>query len=338
MAQGLLKVQGRIPLGQFWPKGESDADTTKVKVEVGKGAFRFREHPGAESHITRAFDKVMVKGRVTKEIIDKKGRVTIRLQGVDAPELHYMPQAAKRKGEQTKQQRKVFLEWNHKYRQHLAESATVALKTLLERGGSDHLACRVLTAVDHPDDAIDTYGRLVGDIKVTVDGKDVNLNQWLTSKGWTVPAFYNSMSADEIRTLLELGELARKKDLGFWPYLTRTVGKLDFDLRYRKSAPDDDKDDSGPVLMPKLFRRLCTFAVNKRAKMVTGGFKSYLETKRDTYYLIDEFLEQGPTAATPRNLSEIIGANDVLLARPEDLVFHEEGAKLVGPGGKTPSW
>jgi hypothetical protein len=37
-------------------------------------------------------------------------------------------------------------------------------------------------------------------------------------------------------------------------------------------------------------------------------------------------------------LSEILGANDELLARPQDVVFHEEGAKLLGPNGKTPSW
>jgi len=43
-------------------------------------------------------------------------------------------------------------------------------------------------------------------------------------------------------------------------------------------------------------------------------------------------------ATTPRNLSEILGANDELLARPQDVVFHEEGAKLLGPNGKTPSW
>ncbi len=337
MAQGLLKVRGRIPLEQFWPQGESDADTTKVKVEVGEGAFRFREHPGADFHITKAFNKARVRGRVSKDIIDTKGRVTIRLQGVDAPELHYMPQAAKKKGEQTKQQRKVFLEWNHKYRQHLAEAATVALKTLLEQGGSNDLACQVLTAVDQPDDAIDTYGRLVGDIEVTINVKRINLNQWLTSKGWTVPAFYNSMSEEEIRTLLELGEQARGKDRGFWPHLTETVGKLNFKLRYRRSAPPDDNDDSGPVLMPKLFRRLSTFAVNKKAKMVTGGFKSYVQKQADIYYLLDNFLEQGSTAATPWNLSEVIGANGALLARPQDLVFREAGAKLIGPNGKTPT-
>lgn len=55
MAQGFLKIQGRIPLEQFWPKGESDADTTNSKVEVGQGAFRFREHqpPSAKADDSR---------------------------------------------------------------------------------------------------------------------------------------------------------------------------------------------------------------------------------------------------------------------------------------------
>jgi hypothetical protein len=35
MPQGLLKVAGSIDLNQFWPQGESDADTTKILVTVG---------------------------------------------------------------------------------------------------------------------------------------------------------------------------------------------------------------------------------------------------------------------------------------------------------------
>lgn len=93
---------------------------------------------------------------MSKAVIDSKGRITIRLQGSTPPELHYMPQAAKKKTEQTKKQREVVLEWNHKYRQHFAESATVALKAFLETAAQEYLPCRVLTAVDAPDDAIDT--------------------------------------------------------------------------------------------------------------------------------------------------------------------------------------
>src|SRR5262249_11819765 len=106
--------------------------------------------------------------------------------------------------------------------------------------------------------------------------------------------------ATEIKKLLDLGEDARKKGLGFWPHLRKTVGAFDSDLRYRQHATEDD--DGGRVLMPKLFRRLAAWAVNKRAKMLTGTFRT---AKKDTCYLIDEFLEQGPpTAATPRNVDE----------------------------------
>jgi hypothetical protein len=72
--------------------------------------------------------------------------------------------------------------------------------------------------------------------------------------------------------------------------------------------------------------------------MVASTFKSYLTAKRDFYYALDEFLDQGPTAASPHILSEVIGSNGALLARPHDLVFREEGARLIGPEGTTPSW
>jgi hypothetical protein len=165
----------------------------------------------------------------------------------------------------------------------------------------------------------------------------------VTRNGWTVPTFYNSMSADELRTLLDLGGDARKKGIGFWPYVARIVGKLDFDLRYRDTTPPPAADDDAGSSPNRshaeaLPARLSAWAVNKRATMVSGSFKAHLENKRDICYLIDEFLDQGATAATPRNLSEFIGAKQSLLASPQDLVFHEDGAKLIGPDGKTPVW
>jgi hypothetical protein len=61
MMQGLLEVRGTIPLEQFWPEGESDADTTKVKVEVGVDSFRFRPHSGAQFQPTQAFEGAKVR-------------------------------------------------------------------------------------------------------------------------------------------------------------------------------------------------------------------------------------------------------------------------------------
>ena len=35
MADGLLEMRATVDLDQFWPRGHSDADTTKILVRVG---------------------------------------------------------------------------------------------------------------------------------------------------------------------------------------------------------------------------------------------------------------------------------------------------------------
>src|SRR6266446_3677726 len=77
---GLLEVTGPIDRSQFWPDGDSDADTAKVRV--GQNAFKFQPHPGAPLKVTHIFDRASVKGKTgTKAAIDKKGRITISSAG-----------------------------------------------------------------------------------------------------------------------------------------------------------------------------------------------------------------------------------------------------------------
>jgi endonuclease YncB( thermonuclease family) len=92
MPVGLLEVEGTIDVKQFWPEGRSDADTTKVVVNVAPDAIHFRKSDSSPFQPTHVFDnaKVKVKGRTATAPI-KNGKLTIRLQGIDAPELHYMP-------------------------------------------------------------------------------------------------------------------------------------------------------------------------------------------------------------------------------------------------------
>lgn len=135
MAVGLLEVAGSIDLAQFWPLGSSDADTTQIRVDVAAGAFHFRLNPGAPLRVTHAFDNAKVKGTGTYDVI-KNGKVTVRLQGIDAPELHYRPAAQKKKADQTDEQHKLYLKWNLEFRQNLAETATVALTTFLQGIGN----------------------------------------------------------------------------------------------------------------------------------------------------------------------------------------------------------
>jgi hypothetical protein len=89
--------------------------------------------------------------------------------------------------------------------------------------------------------------------------------------------------------------------------------------RLRKSAPL--QPDEGEVVLPKLFRRLAAWAVNKRAKMVSGTFKAYLASKKDDVcFETEDYLRQGP-AATVRRLAEFVEADGTILAWPEQLVF-----------------
>ena len=62
-----------------------------------------------------------------------------------------------------------------------------------------------------------------------------------------------------------------------WGELSDDTGEFDFDLVYRgKNALPDAPADVGPVLSPKLFRRVAEWSVNKRAKMTTQTFKNFL--------------------------------------------------------------
>jgi endonuclease YncB( thermonuclease family) len=90
MPVGLLEVEGTIDVKQFWPEGRSDADTTKVVVTIAPDAIRFRKNDSSPFQPTHVFDNAKVKGRTATAPI-KNGKLTIRLQGIDAPELHYMP-------------------------------------------------------------------------------------------------------------------------------------------------------------------------------------------------------------------------------------------------------
>ena len=41
LTMGIFRVRGTIDIAQFWPSGESDADTTKIKIAVGADSFAF---------------------------------------------------------------------------------------------------------------------------------------------------------------------------------------------------------------------------------------------------------------------------------------------------------
>jgi len=199
MAKGQLRVSGQMDVGQFWPAGQSDADT--VTVLVTANSFSFSPDPANKPFkTTKAFQNATVRGASSRLAI-RNNKITIRLQGIDATELHYSATLPK----------KGLIDNGKRFRQFFGETATVKLHDFAAQSGKGIIGCEVLTSVDHPNDVFDTFGSFIGDIQITIKGKKVNLNHWLVQNGWAFPTYYNSMSPVEINAIQQLSEFARAR-------------------------------------------------------------------------------------------------------------------------------
>ncbi len=337
---GLLKLTGNIDITQFWPGGKSDADTTNVLVNVTQGAFQFQNAPGEPFIVSHVFDNAEVKGRQRKKVVHA-GKVTVRLQGIDAPELHYkiygkLDAAIPKGTTATPAQHDKLKALNVELRQPLAQTATEALGTFLKTAEIGNLPCEVTTQVDVPNDVFDTYGRFVGDILVSIDGQTVDLNRWLLQNGWVFPTFYSSMTDTEINTLIQDAAVGKKKAKSVWKYYKASIGTLDQTLRYEKGdlATFKPYSDKGAVIFPKLYRRLYPYSNLKEAGIIRYSFTKYIADRKEGCFLTTEFLEQGVSASTPYRLDEFIKRGRFSVG-PGDLVFQEASSTLVDDRGNN---
>ena len=318
---GLLRVKGTIDVRQFWPQGTSDADTAVILV--GVDAFHFQAQPGGAFKTTHAFDGALLHGRQgAKAPIDSKGRVHVRLQGIDAPELHYQPSPLGKSLKATLPTSVVdaFRALSHKYRQHWAESAAFALLNFMSQAGKQSIACTVTTVVDEPTDVFDTYARLVGDIWL----EQQNVNLWLVRQGWVYPSFYDSMKPYEIKAVLKAWTTGKAKGR-VAKALASKVGTLDFQLLYRSGAGMGvvSGADKGGVLYPKIYRRLVTWSAEKKAGVTSNNFKQFVASGGDKYLRLADFLASGKNAKQ-YPLADVLGAGGRCNLRPERTVFVED--------------
>jgi len=332
---GILRVTGSIDLDTFWPAGDCDADTTKMLVNVSAGGFEFQAHARGPFVPTHAFDGARVRGSGLYPVLNKKGQVTIRLQGIDAPELHYYPATLSAKAA-TDAQRTAHKAFYKEYRQRVAETATLALTAKLRNLGGSPLVCTAETRVDNPDDVFDTYGRFIGDIYVKRGLRRTNINNWLLREGWAFPAFYNSMTAYEIGEKIMASATGRMMKGRLWTNFSKKLETFEPKVLYRrKGAAPDPAADTGPVIFPKLFRRQTTWWARHKVGIVTGGFSAYLTgkaTASDRFLFTKDFLAD-PTSARQHKWEDIL-AKQAITAEPEDLVFVEDTSKLLGADNK----
>jgi len=337
---GLLKLSGTLDVAQFWPNGQSDADTTKVIVTVHGNSFRFSHDGVTHFETTHAFDDARVKGKSgTKTAIGQHGQVTIRLQGIDAPELHYpLPPLGNKAGLLPEERDAYRALEKVEYRQYRGETSTAALGYLLH--GLGNVACEVTTRVSSPGEVFDTYGRFIGDISVERNGQKTVLNDWLVANGWAFPTFYKSMTDAEIQhkaALWKTGKQHHKSNL--WKYYAKTFPTFDPKLVYRRSTVAnpvaiDPTADRGPVILPKLFRRQTAWWGRKKARITSGTFPAYLRSpdlKKDQSHLTSEWLDD-------HNTARAYGWGDFLTGstfteEPQEIVFVEDSSTLLDSHG-----
>ncbi|MBI5281346.1 MAG: thermonuclease family protein [Candidatus Solibacter usitatus] len=338
--KGILRIQGTLDLKQFWPSGESDADTTKVLINVAPGAFTFQASKAAPAQPTSAFDDARLKGMGKKTIITK-GRVTVRLQGIDAPELHYAPSPLGRSASITDAMRAAFHEVNRKYRQNWGQSAAKALHDALAKAGAGPLDCEFFTYVDAPNDVCDRYGRMVGDVAVKMPGgKTLNINTWVLANGWALPSFYDSMSKAEIKRLMNVANKAEAAGKGLWSGFSQKLGAFNFKLLYAKGKDVPGfaiGDDSGMFLMPKIFRRQCTWACYRKAGITSDTFLAYMKKKAEKFHHTPDFLANGDGAAWV-SLGDYVKKGEFTLHGDEIVNKESPSTLLDDAGAEITAW
>jgi endonuclease YncB( thermonuclease family) len=335
---GLLTITGTLAAGQFWPGGRSDADTATV-ILAAKNAFVFTDDAG-KRHSTKAFDNAEVIGQHGRSPVIKKARngsvrkITVRLQGIDAPELHYQPQVPGSAGKGL----------NHPFRQSLGETSADELLTMVTSVGRGDIPCEVRTLVATPNDVCDVFGRIVGNLVLTIGGASIDLNHRLLREGWVLPGLYNSMSKEEIRAVLADHEAAKRAKRGLFSRDIVTSRLAPFDAsRIEEKGTDSFKpfDDLGPVNFPKFFRRDAERFVRSSIGENTGASLEAFIAMRKTDVAIETEhffkLKGRTTGPKPRREFKQLAAflkNGHYPVGPE-LVFWESDSTLVKAGTQT---
>lgn len=316
----LLTLRGHIDVRTVWPDGASDADTLRLFVDPSTTWATLRKN--GVTRPVKGLDRAVVHGSVVRPVLSPTKAITIRLQGVDAPELHYRAPSPPRAEPLDDEPR-----FAPTYRQPFGETSSEALHEHLASLG-EFLEVEATSHVDTIADAFDTYGRFVGDVFVLVDTKRLHLNRWLVARGLAFPTFYVSMSIEEIDLLTKLAQRACSARRGVWSTYTSVSTPPDPRRLYRGKHVTLHHE-VGAVGLPKLFRRRVGW---REANLSTGpqrSFATYLRSRADRVVLRHDFFtaRQTGTPIETQPLVDLMNGNE-LVVLPWDLVFEERPAVL----------
>jgi endonuclease YncB( thermonuclease family) len=329
---GVLTVKGTVDVNQFWPTGNSDADTSKILLTVEPASMVYRKTPGAQGKNVFDIYSGACTDKALKNQVIENGIITVRLQGIDAPELHYQPQTEKSLGSLAKAKNNG-IQTVFEYRQAQAETATARLgKHIAAKSSKVAVPCTFVTNLDDqlgPADAIDKYGRFVGDIFV---GQE-NVNHWILENGLAIVSLYNSLQNDELNDYVKAWTAGKRK--GIARRYSRTLLVFDPNTRFRKPGAGVAAVSEGNAkfILPKLYRRQTTWFAYHTLGKFQKDLEAFLHTKDDSDRVLDvaDFLENGGSAIQQPFSSRL--ENGKLKPTPEEMVFIEGAGGLYAKKG-----
>lgn len=341
---GTLKIKGTLDLKQFWPEGKEDADTTQLKLWVDYDAFSFsdtNDYFAQDYRPTQVYREadIVSNGQVSPIIKFRnqasRSYIKVRLQGIDAPELHYKNYDPKAYEGLDDSKKAALKEANKEYRQIFSETAVLRLRAIIENilpGLSSVEVVFLSKNITKPGDVVDIYGRFVGDLFLLHNLQVSCLNELILAHGLALPAFYNSMLPDEIIRLSDIGKSAKKqakKQKNMWSYFSKKLIAFDYGLKFRdKGQPNELADTAGKLLLPKLYRRYCIYSINEKAGINSfKSFSAYLRSKSSDMIMKKADFLAGNSLKIP---FADIHKHGALELNPEDIIFMENlSMKLV---------
>jgi endonuclease YncB( thermonuclease family) len=348
---GIIKISGKIYFGQFFGEkveidgrsvwGGSDADT--CKLTLNSNPIKFQSSPDSSWQddiklFDNAFSYDEETGKRIKIIsadIDNSKIIKIRLQGLDAPELHY--RASKGTNFLYDDKLPLFNSLKEVFdlRQVFGAKAASKLVGFLKDYSANEkfVNAYAVSSIDEPSQLIDKFGRAICDVYVYNEDENIsiNINQWLVREGWAFPDFYDSMSNDEITTLRKLGNDARNQKAGMRNFLSNNLLDLDYNMLLDKENSKQIIDnENGELNLPKFFRKQVDWKILGNSGSKFKNLKKFISDRKTICYKVDEFIEKRNNAKIYQ-LSDFIGEDGVISVGPGDLVNIEGESVLETP-------
>lgn len=321
--------------------GGSDADT--CKLTLNSNAIKFQSSPDSSwqddiNLFDNAFSYDEETGKRIKIIdtdFDNSKIIKIRLQGLDAPELHY--RAIKGTTFLYDDKLSLFNSLKEAFDLRQAFGAKAANKLVgflkVYSANEKFINAYAVSSIDKPRQLIDKFGRAICDIYVYNEDENngININQWLVREGWAFPDIYDSKSNDEVTTLRKLGNDAGNQKAGMRNFLSNNLLDLDYNLTLEKeNAKQIIDNENGKLNLPKFFRKQVDWKILGNSGSKVKNLKKFISDRKTTCYKVDEFLEKRHEQKI-YPLSDFITEDGVISVGPGDLVNIESESILEVP-------